>query len=205
MERVKRSPNEHTLGEDIFGLAVGITICGLGLLIYRDLGLTVGGTAGVALLVHYGTGLSLGLSYSLINLPFYIFAWLKMGWKFTLRTAITVTALSMSVEWAAPMIGFSTLDPWLGTWVAGVLVGLGLLAVFRHGSSFGGSGILAAFMQDHFKIKAGYVQLAFDAGVLAAAFLMLEPSALLYSIVSAVVLNVLVAVNHNRDRYVGKS
>lgn len=103
------------------------------------------------------------------------------------------------------MIGFARLDPWLGTWVAGVLVGLGLLAVFRHGSSFGGSGILAAYVQDRFGIKAGYVQLVFDAGVLAVAFVMLEPGALFYSIVSAVILNLLVAVNHNRLRYVGHS
>ena len=205
MERIKQNPTEHAWWEDAFGLAVGVTVCGLGLLIYRDLGLTVGGTAGVALLVHYATGMSLGLSYSLINLPFYLFAILKMGWQFTIKTLITVSALSVGVEWAASMIGFARLDPWLGTWVAGVLVGLGLLAVFRHGSSFGGSGILAAYVQDRFRIKAGYVQLVFDAGVLAVAFVMLEPGALFYSIVSAVILNLLVAVNHNRLRYVGHS
>lgn len=128
-----------------------------------------------------------------------------MGWAFTLRTLATVTALSFSMEWAASMIGFSRLDPLLGTWIAGVLVGLGLLAVFRHGSSFGGSGILGAFMQDRFNIKAGHVQLVFDALVLAAAFLMLAPGALLYSIVSAVILNAIVAINHSKERYVGHS
>ncbi|MGB0957237.1 MAG: YitT family protein, partial [Litorivicinus sp.] len=161
--------------------------------------------AGLALLVHYGTGLSLGLCYSLINLPFYLFAWVKMGWAFTLRTLATVTLLSVGLEWAAGMIQFSRLDPLLGTWVAGVLVGLGLLSVFRHGASFGGSGILAAFLQDHFGIKAGYVQLAFDAGVLALAFVMLPVGALAYSVLSAIILNTLVAVNHNRSRYVGVS
>ena len=205
MERIKHSPTEHHLWEDILGIAVGVTVCGLGLLIYRDIGLTVGGTAGVALLVHYATDLSLGLSYWLINLPFYLFGVLKMGWGFTLRTLITVTLLSASVEWAASMIQFSKVDPLLGTWMAGVLVGLGLLAVFRHGSSFGGSGILGAYMQDRFDIKAGYVQLMFDAGVLAAAFFMLDPGALLYSIVSAVILNAIVAINHSRARYVGHS
>ncbi|WP_420550489.1 YitT family protein [Litorivicinus lipolyticus] len=203
MEPIKLNPTDHRVWEDLFGIAIGVTLCGLGLLIFRDLGLTVGGTAGLALLVHYGTGLSLGLSYSLINLPFYAFAWVKMGWAFTLRTLITVTLLSVGVEWAASMIQFSRLDPLLGTWVAGVLVGMGLLSVFRHGSSFGGSGILAAFLQDHFGIKAGYVQLAFDSVVLLVAFLMLEPSALAYSVVSALILNGLVAVNHNRARYVG--
>lgn len=58
MERIKHNPTEHHWWEDILGIAVGVTVCALGLLIYRDLGLTVGGTAGVALLLHYATGLS---------------------------------------------------------------------------------------------------------------------------------------------------
>ena len=205
MERIKQNPTEHQWWEDLFGLAVGVTVCCLGLLIYRDLGLTVGGTAGMALLLHYATDLSLGLSYWLINLPFYAFAWVKMGWKFTARTLLTVTGLSASVEWAAGIIEFGRLDPLVGTWLAGILVGLGLLAVFRHGSSFGGAGILAAFVQDRYEIKAGYVQLGFDLCVLAGAFLMLPSDLLLYSIASALILNMVVAVNHSQKRYVGHS
>jgi uncharacterized membrane-anchored protein YitT (DUF2179 family) len=42
-----------------------------------------------------------------------------------------------------------------------------------------------------------------DAAIFGAAFLVLDPGAVLYSMAGAVVLNLVIAINHRRDRYVG--
>ena len=49
------------------------------------------------------------------------------------------------------------------------------LALFRHGASLGGIGIVALMLQDRLGWRAGWVQLAFDAVLFAASFLVVPP------------------------------
>jgi len=48
------------------------------------------------------------------------------------------------------------------------------------------------------------VQLGFDAVLFAAAFLVLDPVMVGLSLLGAVVVNLIIAVNHRRDRYIGR-
>src|SRR3546814_4570361 len=54
------------------------------------------------------------------------------------------------------------LHPFWGALIGGLLLGYGLLALYRHRASLGGVGILAIYIQDRFGVQAGLVQLAFD-------------------------------------------
>ena len=83
-----------------------------------------------------------------------------------------------------------------------MVTGAGLLALFRHGASLGGIGILALFLQDRLGWRAGWVQLGFDAGLFAVAFLIRDPVTVLWSALGALVVNLVIAINHRRDRYV---
>ena len=65
-----------------------------------------------------------------------------------------------------------------------------------------GLGILAVYLQDRFGWRAGLVQLAFDAVVLAAAFAVAAPYIVLCSVIGALVLNLFLTINHRSDRYV---
>ena len=56
-------------------------------------------------------------------------------------------------------LAFATLNPWLGAVLFGFLSGSALLALFRHGASLGGIGILALMLQDRLGWRAGWVQL----------------------------------------------
>jgi uncharacterized membrane-anchored protein YitT (DUF2179 family) len=86
--------------------------------------------------------------------------------------------------------------------LGGVLLGFGLLALYRHRASLGGVGILGIYLQERFGIRAGLVQLVVDMGVLAIAFAVTTPYIVLCSVVGAVVLNIFVAINHRSDRYI---
>ena len=53
-----------------------------------------GGTVGLALLLHYTTGVAVGAALFVVNLPFYALAWKRMGRRFTLKTIAAVTLLA---------------------------------------------------------------------------------------------------------------
>ena len=86
--------------------------------------------------------------------------------------------------------------------LAGLAQGAGLPALFRHRASLGGVGIVALYLQDRTGFRAGWTQLGVDLVVLGLALLTLPWGAVAYSLLGAVVLNLVIAVNHRRDRYI---
>ena len=64
-------PSQHTLLEDGQGLLTGAMVAALGFYFLNKVGLLTGGTAGVAFLLHYALGISFGLLFFIVNLPFY--------------------------------------------------------------------------------------------------------------------------------------
>ena len=196
------SPTHHTLAEDFQGLLTGAMISSLGFFLLGKAGLLTGGTAGVAFLLHYVTNWSFGLWFFILNLPFYYLSIRKVGWDFTLKTFVAIAATSALVEVQPHFLGIDELNP---IWVAvlgGLLLGYGLLAFYRHRASLGGVGILGIYLQDRFGIRAGLVQMAFDVAVLVAAFFVVDPFIVACSVLSAVVINLFVTVNHRKDRYI---
>ncbi len=192
----------HTPLEDAQGLVTGVVTTALGVAILSHLGFLTGGTAGLSLVITYATGWNFGLVFFFVNLPFFLLAVGRMGRAFTVKTIIAIAAMSGLTAVQPGLVSFGAVDPLYGAALAGVLIGVGLLILFRHRASLGGVGILALFLQDRFGWRAGLVQLAFDLSILALAFTVVEPRAIVYSIVGAVILNLLLAVNHRRDRYV---
>lgn len=192
----------HTPLEDAQGLSIGCFLTSVGLVFLTHLGFLTGQTAGIALLIAYPTGLSFGTVFFLVNLPFYVFAYLRLGLEFTIKSVFCVTAVSVLSDVLPLFIVFERLDPVIGTLVFGVSVGLGLLACFRHKGSLGGLGVMALMIQDRTGFRAGYVQFIVDGCIFAVAFFLFPASVVAYSLLGAVVLNGVIAFNHRRDRYV---
>lgn len=69
----------HTRLEDGYGLAIGCVLIVLGLMFLKAAGLVTGGIAGVALLLSYLVPLPAGVLFTLINIPFFVFAQRTMG------------------------------------------------------------------------------------------------------------------------------
>lgn len=199
---VTQSSIKHTALEDVQGLATGAIMCSMGLVILTHLGLITGQTAGLAVVISYLTGGSFGLIFFAINVPFYLFAIKAMGWEFTLKSMACVAALSLATEFVPLGFAIERLNPTLGVIMFGVVTGIGLLAIFRHKGSLGGLGVVAIWIQDTYGIRAGYIQLGFDAVLFTVAAFLFPLSVVMYSLLGAVVLNALIAFNHRRDWYV---
>ena len=195
-------PTRHSLIEDLQGISLGVFLCALGIQVLTHVGLITGQTAGIAVIVSYLTGWSFGLVFFGINIPFYILAWFRLGPAFTVKSLISVTLLSVGTEVLPLGLRFEHLSTPLGAVMFGALTGLGLLAMFRHNGSLGGLGVLALILQDRFGYRAGYVQLAADAVIFSVALLLFPWPVVAWSVLGAVVLNLIIAINHRRDRYV---
>ena len=78
-----------------------------------------------------------------------------------------------------------------------------MLMLFRHHWSLGGLNTLALLAQERFGWRAGYVQLALDATIIAASLSIVSPPVVALSATGAVVLNLVLAFNHRPGRYLG--
>lgn len=199
------TPSRHKLHEDIFAMLIGTILVSLGIVFYSEVQLATGSTAGLALLIQYVTGWPFGLLFFAINLPFYVLAVLRMGWPFAIKTFVSVAMVSWLTIQIPSWLDITAIHPLFAALVGGGLIGLGILSLFRHKASVGGINILALFLQDNFGIRAGYFQLGVDAVILAAAFFILPLDRVIYSILGALVLNMIIALNHRPGRYVGFS
>ncbi len=195
---------KHSPWEDALGIVAGVTLTALGIAVLGHLGFLTGGMAGLAFVVHYFTGWNFGLVFFLLNLPFYGLAIGRMGRAFTVKTAFAVSLLSAMTAFSGDAMRFASVQPLFGACLGGLLIGFGLLALFRHRSSAGGVGILAIYLQDRFGWRAGLTQLGVDLLVLVTAFLAVSPIAVLYSVLGALVLNLFLAINHRADRYLAR-
>lgn len=195
----------HPLWEDALALLFGTAMVALGIAFYSHAGLLTGGTVGLAFLLKYLAGWPFGLVFFLLNLPFYGLAIWRMGWAFTLRTACAVALVSLLAELTPQWIGFAHLNPLYAAVFGGFSMGLGLLMLFRHRASLGGVNILALYLQERFGLRAGAVQMGVDAAIVLASVFVVAPDKVALSVLGAVALNTVLAVNHRADRYMGVS
>jgi uncharacterized membrane-anchored protein YitT (DUF2179 family) len=195
-------PKQHSFIEDAQGIAYGSGMAAVGIVILTHLGLVTGQTAGLAILISYMTGWSFGAVFFAVNLPFYWLGYRRMGKMFVLKTFAAVAILSLLAQLLPRYISFATLDPVVGAILFGAITGSALLALFRHGASLGGIGIVALYLQDKTGFRAGWTQLIFDVCLFALALTVRDVPTVAVSALGAVVINLVIAVNHRRDRYI---
>jgi uncharacterized membrane-anchored protein YitT (DUF2179 family) len=193
----------HSRLEDVFGLVTGAFVVSLGLYLLRASQAVTGGTAGLALLLGYPLDIPFGVILIAVNVPFLALSLWKKGWRFTLRTMSSIALVSVLAGLHPLAFGDLRIDPVYGVLTGDVLAGIGLLILFRHGSSLGGFSILALMAQERMGWRAGYVMMALDACVVVAALLVVPPVNVLISAAGVVVLNLVLAFNHRPGRYLG--
>lgn len=192
----------HSRIEDALALCTGVLLVSIGIAFLASAGLVTGGTAGMAFVLHYATGIGFGKLFFMLNLPFYWLGLRRLGWGFTLKTFAAVALLSALTELQAQFLHIAALPLPYAAVAGGLILGMGFLVLFRHRCSLGGVGILALYLQERRGWRAGKVQMAVDCAIVAAALVTVEPARVLWSVAGAVVLNLILAMNHKPGRYV---
>jgi uncharacterized membrane-anchored protein YitT (DUF2179 family) len=191
----------HRPYEDVQALVTGTLFVALGVVLFGQAGLLTGGTAGIAFLIRYATGMDFGLAFFLINLPFYVFAWQRMGPAFTFKTFAAVALLSLFAHLLPRGMAFSLLWAPLAAVLGGLLCGAGMLMLFRHRASLGGLNVLVLYLQDKFGWRAGKVQMVIDSLIVLGALWVADWERVALSVLGAVVLNLTLTINHRPGRY----
>lgn len=191
----------HTLIEDALAILFGTLLVSFGLTLLKSVGALSGSTAGIAFLLSYLTHVSFGVAFFVVNVPFYWLAARRMGRAFTLKTFCAVGMVSLFTHLHPLFIHFSALNPLYATLFGNVIMGIGFIVLFRHKASLGGVNILALWLQDKYGIRAGKLQMAVDSGVVLASLFVVSLPTLAASVAGAVVLNLIISMNHRPGRY----
>ena len=194
------SPRHRTY-EDVQALFTGTLFVAMGIAMFRHTGLLTGGTAGVAFLLHYATGWNLGLLFFVVNLPFYGLAWKRMGRAFTVKTFLSVGLLALLTNVLPTLVHFDALNPVFTAVMGGLLMGAGMLILFRHCASLGGFNVLVLFLQERFGWRAGRIQMVLDCAIVLCSFTVVDWQHTALSVLGAVVLNQTLATTPRAGRY----
>ncbi|WP_460532682.1 YitT family protein [Chitinimonas naiadis] len=196
-----RLVSSHSVLEDVQALLIGCLFVALSVLLLRQAHVLTGGTAGLAFLGHYASGLPFGVLFFLINLPFYVFAYLSLGRRFTMKTLAAVSLLSLFTECLPSLINIQQLDPLFAALLGGLLAGTGLLMLIRHQASLGGLGVMAIYLQEKHGLRAGKTQLACDTCIIFGAISLLDLRHMVLSVLGAIAMNAVIAINQKPGRY----
>lgn len=186
------------LASDWYAILEGCFLVSLGICFLNASTLLVGGTAGVAVIVNTWIPLTFGSWFFLINLPFFFLALRQMGKTFSLRSLLSIGIVSALSDLLGYFIRFEALPTALSAMIGGGLIGVGLIVIFRFGSSLGGVNILALFLEERFGIHAGKVMLCMDMLVALGALALFDMTQVLYSALSFVVLSSVLGRYHKK-------
>lgn len=194
--------DQHSKLEDALALLTGTFILSFAMTLLQHAGIMTGGTVGLALLSHYITDIKFGVLFFFINIPFYYFAYKKMGMALVVKTFIAVALLAGFSAIIPQFFHLSDVNPVYAVIFANVLMGVSFLILFRHRSSLGGINLLALYLQERFDIPAGKVQLGIDMAILLSSLLFVDWKLILISILGVIILNSIILLNHKSTRYI---
>lgn len=104
--------------------------------------LSSGGFSGIATIFYYLFSFPLGTTIFVLNIPFFIWAFFKVGKKLLVKSIIGTTLLSGFIDLFDKMPAL-TQDRFLACIYGGICIGLGLALVLKSGSSTGGTDLIS--------------------------------------------------------------
>lgn len=197
------SAHPHTLAEDAYALFIGCTLVVLGLVFLKAAGLVTGGVAGLALLLSYRIPWPAGVLFTLINIPFFVFAHKVMGARFAVKSLIVNLCIAGFSAWARLSIHVVDVRPAFAAPIGGTVIGMGILALARHQAGVGGTGVITLWLQRTRGWNAGRTQIAIDVVILAISAPVISGPQLAWSALSAASMSLILITWHRPGLYIG--
>lgn len=168
------------------GMTIGIAIVAIGInMFFVPNKIAAGGITGLATVLHYLSGLSVGSLMLIFNVPLFIIGIKILGAKYGLKTLYGAIALAVLVDVFAPYTPTLTHDILLNSIYGGLLVGVGMGLVFRFRGNTAGTALAAAILHKIFNITVGQSLLILDFFVVAFAGIVFKsPELALYAIIA---------------------
>lgn len=142
-----------------------------------------GGVIGISMMLSYLTHTQLGLLIFLINLPFMVLAFHKLGKRFVLQTLYAVTVLSLATNMFHWEI--ATKDSLLAPVFGGIILGTGVGLILKNNASLDGTEIMSINLSQKFSfMTVGEFLMGFNLIIYLAAGLMFGWDKAMYSILT---------------------
>lgn len=193
----------HSLLDDVYGITVGVLFVTVGIVLLQAAQLITGGVAGIALLTSYVSGVSVGTLFMLINVPFFLFGYLFMGARFTVKSLAGSVMIMALLKLMPYVLVINHVHPVVAALGGGTFCGMGILALARHGAGVGGTGIVTLWLQKKYNINAGRTQVMIDSVILLVALAIAAPHLVAWSALSAIAMSSMVMAWHRAGRYFG--
>lgn len=142
-----------------------------------------GGITGISIMLSYLTKIPLGAYIFVLNLPFLFFAYRQIGKSFVLSTfyAVSVLSLSVTILEKLPPLTYDTL---LASVFGGIILGIGVGLVIRHGGSMDGTEIVAVVFSEISGFSVGEIVLFINVFVLGSAGIVFTWDRAMYSLIT---------------------
>lgn len=177
---------------NLLQIAVGLFFCKVSynaFLIPNNI--AAGGFTGVGQLIHHATGFPVGVCAFLLNVPLFAFSMKKMGWRFGLRSFVTMILLSVVIDYAP--FESVTSDMLLATVFGGICSGVGFGLVLRGSATTGGSDMLASLIHRFFPtVRVGQATFVIDALVIVASAFVFDAESAMYAVMAVFLSNTVV-------------
>lgn len=175
---------------DYFAIAFGSAIMAIGIGVFLvDAKVVPGGVSGLAMAIHYLTGLSVGMLIWIFNIPLFLWGLKELGKQFGMRTFVGFTLNSLFIDlFRGDIPGFNYIrfqdsatiqdlyknDFLFLILIGSVLIGVGLGIIFKFKGTTAGSDIIASIMHKRYGIKPGQAIMFTDFFVIALAGVIIE-------------------------------
>jgi uncharacterized membrane-anchored protein YitT (DUF2179 family) len=142
-----------------------------------------GGVTGISIIVNLKFGINLNLLLVLINLPFLILGWKKIGKTFAVQSTFSVFLLVVVLE-LLPLKDAVTTDLVLAAIFGGILMGVGIGLIIRGGGLIDGFEVITEFVQKNSPLSGAEITVFLNSLIFlfAALFFGIEPA--MYSILT---------------------
>ena len=124
--------------------------------------LSTGGFSGIGTVVYYMTGISVGTTMLMLNIPLFLIAYFKVGRKFFINAVLGTLLLTYFLNTFQHVTSITT-DRFLGSLYGSVMVGIGTAIVLKASGSTGGTDLLASVIKAYKPgLKTGTLIVLFD-------------------------------------------
>ncbi|MCX6169706.1 MAG: YitT family protein [Ignavibacteriales bacterium] len=175
---------------DYLAIAFGSAMMAIGIGVFLvDAKVVPGGVSGLAMAIHYLTGLSVGMLIWIFNIPLFLWGLKELGKQFGARTFFGFTLNSLFIDlFRGDVPGFNYIrlqdsatiqdlyknDFLFLILIGSVLIGVGLGIIFKFKGTTAGSDIIASILHKRYGIKPGHAIMFTDFFVIAMAGLIIE-------------------------------
>lgn len=168
----------------VFFILLGVTLVSIALeMVLIPNNIIDGGVTGISIILSYLTNIPLGTFIILINIPFLIIGFKRIGKFFTFNTLFSIISLSVGVT-IFEHFDKMTDDVLLASVFGGVILGIGIGIIMRSGGCVDGTEIVAILLDKNIPFSVGEIVMFINIFILGSAGLVFDLDRALYSLIT---------------------